>query len=132
MEFRASRKSWAQVRQRPLQKKLPIFPLPSGRVREYLSTSRKPKEVRVCDLRDLAEGASARDAARMKSARTWNREDKAFLKRLSRLAWRLVEQIDAPTMDYYPRAKVGAKLTSWRTRIAAVAESIDRDIKRIN
>jgi len=44
---------------------------------------------------------------------------------------KLVEQIDARIMDYYPRLKVARKLTSWRTRIAAVAESIDREIESI-
>ena len=67
----------------------------------------------------------------MKTARTWFPEDKAFLKRLRKSALKLVEQIEAPIMDYYPRTKVGSKLTSWRTRIAAVAKSIDREIESI-
>ena len=67
----------------------------------------------------------------MKTARTWFPEDKAFLNRLRKSALKLVEQIDAPTMNYYPRVKVASKLTSWRTRIAAVAESIDREIESI-
>jgi len=67
----------------------------------------------------------------MKTARTWSTEDKAFLKRLRKSALKLVEQIDAPTMNYFPRVKVGRKLTSWRTRVAAVAASIDREIESI-
>ena len=67
----------------------------------------------------------------MKTTRTWFPEDKAFLKRLRKSALKLVEQIDAPMMDYYGRLKVGRKLTSWRTQIAAVAESIDREIESI-
>ena len=67
----------------------------------------------------------------MKTKRTWFPEDKAFLKRIKKMASRLVEEIDAPTMNYYPRVKVARRLTSWRSRIAAVAESIDRDLKHI-
>jgi hypothetical protein len=67
----------------------------------------------------------------MKTARTWFPEDKVFLKRLRKSASRIVEQIEAPMMKYYGRLKVGRKLRSWRTGIAAVEESIDRAIESI-
>ena len=68
----------------------------------------------------------------MKTARTWYPEDKSFLKRLSKLASRLVEEIEAPMMRYYPRVKVGRQLASWRKQIATVQKSVDREIERLN
>ena len=67
----------------------------------------------------------------MKTARTWYPEDKPFLKKLSKLASRLIEEIEAPMMDYFPRVKVGRKLAAWREQITTVQKSIDRDIRRI-
>lgn len=44
---------------------------------------------------------------------------------------RLVGEIEAPMMNYFPRVKVARKLATWRKQVTAVAKKIDRDIDRI-
>jgi hypothetical protein len=83
-------------------------------------------------LGNLASGIIAFDAAPMKTSRTWSPEDKAFLKRLSKMTSRLVEEIEAPMMQYYGRMKVGRKLSSWRNSMTVVAKSIEREIERLD